>query len=398
MRSDNDCYSVDGLKPHCDISVVRRTVWAGDSELLEIQRPASGMPLLYLGDTVTTAMMECDTSILALPVRPYGVSGYGYNRALDPGTLFGTVAYLHGLGIDRPLSMTRVGFEYRDDTGAGDPHKRWAPFTIIPHWDARGAARSGTFANGAVRHVLDVPADDYHGEAVVPWTMDELATARFQQEIILQWHGTLLSGKRDGTGTYYRRNRHYDPSTARFTQEDPIGFAGGYNLYGYAGGDPINYHDPFGLCPKAMRGDADACFAWNQRQVDLALHIVRTERARGNPHALDVPAGSVLGGNDDQIRADCSRLGQVTNTGCVGSTGNDIYVNADRDPAAIAWTIIHEYQHVVGRGSAAGSENCAVRRAGYFFRGLSPETRNAAASSQWPASGTLAGTARTCGF
>jgi hypothetical protein len=31
------------------------------------------------------------------------------------------------------------------------------------------------------------------------------------------------------------------------TQEDPIGIAGGLNLYGYAGGDPINYSDPFGL-------------------------------------------------------------------------------------------------------------------------------------------------------
>jgi hypothetical protein len=31
------------------------------------------------------------------------------------------------------------------------------------------------------------------------------------------------------------------------TQEDPIGIAGGLNLYGFAGGDPINFSDPFGL-------------------------------------------------------------------------------------------------------------------------------------------------------
>jgi hypothetical protein len=34
-----------------------------------------------------------------------------------------------------------------------------------------------------------------------------------------------------------------------FTQPDPIGLAGGLNLYGYADGDPINRSDPFGLCP-----------------------------------------------------------------------------------------------------------------------------------------------------
>lgn len=39
------------------------------------------------------------------------------------------------------------------------------------------------------------------------------------------------------------------------TQEDPIGIAGGLNLYGYANGDPINYSDPFGLrpCPWDVR-------------------------------------------------------------------------------------------------------------------------------------------------
>ena len=33
------------------------------------------------------------------------------------------------------------------------------------------------------------------------------------------------------------------------TQEDPIGIAGGLNLYGYANGDPINFGYPFGLDP-----------------------------------------------------------------------------------------------------------------------------------------------------
>ncbi|MGH2607715.1 MAG: RHS repeat-associated core domain-containing protein [Tepidiformaceae bacterium] len=49
--------------------------------------------------------------------------------------------------------------------------------------------------------------------------------------------------------TCYRRNRYLDPATGRFTREDPIGLAGGMNLYGFANGDPVNLAAPFGLGP-----------------------------------------------------------------------------------------------------------------------------------------------------
>ena len=45
------------------------------------------------------------------------------------------------------------------------------------------------------------------------------------------------------------RNRHYDSGTGQCTQQDPIGLAGGANVYGFTNGDPVNYQDPFGLCP-----------------------------------------------------------------------------------------------------------------------------------------------------
>ena len=40
----------------------------------------------------------------------------------------------------------------------------------------------------------------------------------------------------NASGLLYRRNRYYDPATGRFTQEDPIGLAGGVNVYGFAAG------------------------------------------------------------------------------------------------------------------------------------------------------------------
>jgi RHS repeat-associated protein len=63
------------------------------------------------------------------------------------------------------------------------------------------------------------------------------------------WLGSLIEDKQDAAGTHYRLNRYYDPESGRFTQEDPIGLAGGLNLYGFANGDPVNFSDPFGLCP-----------------------------------------------------------------------------------------------------------------------------------------------------
>jgi RHS repeat-associated protein len=60
------------------------------------------------------------------------------------------------------------------------------------------------------------------------------------------------------TGLYFYRARYYDPTLARFISEDPLGLAGGINPYVYAGNDPVNNRDPFGLeCTntQASRGE-----------------------------------------------------------------------------------------------------------------------------------------------
>ncbi len=44
-------------------------------------------------------------------------------------------------------------------------------------------------------------------------------------------------------------HRYYDPSTGKFINRDPTGYAGGSNQYGYAGDDPINAIDPSGNGP-----------------------------------------------------------------------------------------------------------------------------------------------------
>ena len=48
------------------------------------------------------------------------------------------------------------------------------------------------------------------------------------------------------TGLHYNTFRYYDPVVGRFTTQDPIGLAGGINLYQYAV-NPLGWIDPLGL-------------------------------------------------------------------------------------------------------------------------------------------------------
>jgi RHS repeat-associated protein len=59
----------------------------------------------------------------------------------------------------------------------------------------------------------------------------------------------------DGTGLYYNRARYYSPGLQRFLSEDPIGFDGGNNLYGYVGNQPTTHTDPDGEKPKSSYVD-----------------------------------------------------------------------------------------------------------------------------------------------
>jgi len=49
------------------------------------------------------------------------------------------------------------------------------------------------------------------------------------------------------TDLHYNMYRHYRTDLGRYLTPDPIGIAGGLNMYSYAGQNPINRIDPLGL-------------------------------------------------------------------------------------------------------------------------------------------------------
>ncbi|MTB82159.1 hypothetical protein GKR55_16885 [Providencia stuartii] len=59
------------------------------------------------------------------------------------------------------------------------------------------------------------------------------------------------------TGLHYNTFRYYAPDLGRFTQQDPIGLAGGLNLYQYAP-NPLTWVDPWGLTSQVVRYVSEA--------------------------------------------------------------------------------------------------------------------------------------------
>ncbi|NUF09148.1 Rhs-family protein [Snodgrassella sp. ESL0324] len=70
--------------------------------------------------------------------------------------------------------------------------------------------------------------------------VQETAHREIQQN--LRYQGQYLDRE---TGLHYNTFRYYDPDTGRFTQPDPIGLLGGYNLYQYAP-NAFMWIDPLG--------------------------------------------------------------------------------------------------------------------------------------------------------
>jgi RHS repeat-associated protein len=83
-------------------------------------------------------------------------------------------------------------------------------------------------------------------------TLQEIREPYYIEEQNLRFQGQYLDRE---TGLHFNTFRFYDPDIGRFTTPDPIGLAGGVNLYVYAP-NPVGWVDPWGwACRSAVSGN-----------------------------------------------------------------------------------------------------------------------------------------------
>ncbi len=109
------------------------------------------------------------------------------------------------------------------------------------------------------------------------------------------------------SGLYYNRYRYYSADVGRFITYDPIGWAGGVNLYVYVGNNPLNFIDPFGFCSNWLD--------WFQGGLDAAGLVP----GFGEPADLANAGISALRGNWGD--AGLSALSAIPFIGYVGTAG-----------------------------------------------------------------------------
>ncbi|MBI2796923.1 MAG: RHS repeat-associated core domain-containing protein, partial [Gemmatimonadetes bacterium] len=188
---------------------VSRTVWDGDQVLYDVKIAA---------DTIGEAS-----------------EGYPTNA-----TFTGGVGYTHAGGIDTPLDL----FKGTD--------------IVLPYADYRGQFDKGTCPGTACSNAYYFPGNGSSAFEEPPTPANGPPS----------WYGELITGMADGSGYQYKRNRYFNPPSGQFTQEDPIGLAGGLNAYGFGGGDPIGFRDPMGTC-RVRVGYTSVIGLWRHAFIEI---------------------------------------------------------------------------------------------------------------------------------
>jgi RHS repeat-associated protein len=280
--------------------------------------------------------------------------GYGYARW----------RYVHGPGLDDPLvAVHAFGSEQPKYYYVTDGRGRHLAFT-----DSTGTNFMEPESYGGPEH------SRYYQEG------------GNQAGSVESSHGfeNVRAGSEDAPQLSYYRNRYYDQQTGRFINEDPIGVAGGTNLYQYGGNNPATFTDPFGLCPYdggTRTTNLEDCP--KDRRLDVFRVLETTRLGRyfigqfvSRQLNLELHPGPVQCG------------AWASADGCSNVVEGTMVLNSRRTASAIASNVVHEITHSMNWGASAdpqsmivmgsfvGDEMAAYALGWTFYNGLPRRLRN----------------------
>jgi len=134
------------------------------------------------------------------------------------------------------------------------------------------------------------------------------------------------AGSTTPAGSRSFRHQWYDPATGRFLTQDPIGLAGGVNLYAYAASNPIAFSDPFGLYVEFGSDKAKAAYLQARETLEACANSGSSGPCDAD-HARAARAG--LNGLA-AIEADTT----ITVTVNLTSNGPDVYHDRNRSTSS----------------------------------------------------------------
>ncbi len=165
----------------------------------------------------------------------------GTHYIYEPGTFVPLAQYVAEpvIGIETPEWKSNDRYVPEDDPLQKVPQRRADAKLFYYHCDQIGTPQLLTDDDGDVVWEASYKA---WGEA-----REVIARASKAAGIVAR-NSLRFQGQQEDeeTGLHYNRHRYYDPGSGRFVSKDPIGLAGGINVYQYVL-NPIVWIDPLGL-------------------------------------------------------------------------------------------------------------------------------------------------------